>query len=388
MKKIKYVLAAFVVLLIGAFTATGCNEKEIRLNFFDNVTEITYSVYPSDEIRTHVTDEEYITLLSSFFSDSEYKKITDEDANEDISKSLIMEVVSEEAFSNISVYPDGRVTVSICGIGYISVSSAADYEGLLAKMQELRIEYEQYKNTCFLREFEELMFLMNRYESSYTHVTDKEDQDKIISVLSSASYRDRRYDDEDGDFVNSKPIIICGEDWEASISVYPEDFVDVTVRREDGSLEYYISDNNVDYEELVEVFKNIREKNSQAKGSYFLGDPDEMMFLIYPHDSNTTFVTDKEDRDNIRSFLTASTYRPRSDYDEVGDLSKELIIDMKKDDCYTSVYVYPEGFARVTVQNPEDGSYKYYISEYGIDYDGVLELLKELREEWRESIKS
>lgn len=165
MKRIKHILLASVLLLVGLFSATGCDEKEIKLDFLNDVTEITYSIYPSDDMRTHVTDKEDIALLSSFFSDSEYKKITEEDLNEDISKNIIIEITSEENLYNISVYPDGKVSAIIKGVGYISTSAAANYNGLLNKTQELRVEYEHYENTYFLRDAEEIWFLLSGYET-------------------------------------------------------------------------------------------------------------------------------------------------------------------------------------------------------------------------------
>lgn len=264
MKRIKHILLASVLLLVGLFAATGCDEKEIKLDFLNDVTEITYSIYPFDDTRTHVTDKEDITLLSSFFYESAYKKITEEDLNEDISKTIIIEVTSEENLYNISVYPDGKVSAIINGAGYISTSSAANYDGLLNKAEELRAEYEQYENTYFLRDVKEIRFLMNAYDSSFTFVEDKENLAKIISFLSEASYRERLYTDETYVFSNSLCIEIYKGDTSTSINVYPEGFATIQVN-ETG--ESFISDESINYDGLYKLLSELQENYRQNKNA-------------------------------------------------------------------------------------------------------------------------
>lgn len=261
MKKIKYILAAFAVLLTCVFAATGCDSEVVKLTFLANAEEISYSVYPSDELRTHVTDKEDVEEISSFFCYTDYKKIkSDEKYGEGYSTALLIETSGEENVSHITVYPDGRITVRINGTanGYISEAGAADYDKLLAKMQELRAEYEHEKNTYFLRDVEGIMFRLSGFESSHTAVTDKEDQDKIVSLLSAATYRERLYGENGGTFTESLIIDIWNEDCYVLIYVYPEDFVSV---QPNGAGKFFITDaGSVDYDEMFELLTKIREE--------------------------------------------------------------------------------------------------------------------------------
>lgn len=262
MKKIKYIFAALVMLLIGVFATAGCDGETLKLTFLDNAEEIRYSVYPSDELKTHVTDKKDIAEISSFFSDTYYKKIkADERYDEGYSTALLIETTSEENTSYISVYPDGHVIVQVNGTlnSYVADIGSADYEGLLAKMEELRAEYEHAKNTYFLRDVEGIMFLLSGFESSHTVVTDKADQDKIISILSAATYRERLYGEEVGTFTESLMIDIWNEDCYVFIYVYPENFVSV---QPDGAGKFFITDvGSVDYDEMFDLLTKIREES-------------------------------------------------------------------------------------------------------------------------------
>lgn len=105
------------------------------------------------------------------------------------------------------------------------------------------------------------MVFIIRLRDVHTYVTDKEDLDKILSVLSAASYRERLYNEESGTIFNCMSLIIFGENWTAEMTVYPENLVDVCVSSdEDGSLTYYISDENVNFEEFKALLTEMREK--------------------------------------------------------------------------------------------------------------------------------
>lgn len=103
--------------------------------------------------------------------------------------------------------------------------------------------------------------------------------------------------------------------------------------------------------------------------------------MLAGYESVHTYVTDKEDLDKILSVLSAASYRERLYTDGVDAFANSLCIDIYQGDTSTYINVYPEGFAEVVIRNPEDGSYKYYYSEYGINYDELLTILTDIREE-------